>query len=174
MLPQFMTDPVWSKVIGVVLIILGCSFFYKTWVAMIKGRMLYWDGFLPVTIVSPWIVHFPPKNPEKSLTKTKEAMWVHVIMGPVFFVTAVLSMGAGIDMVGLPGTKMLNLAFAGGREGAPPAIIFNPRSGYRFPIIPRASQQLAKIFGGKIDLQAKDALYDESGTGQSYDSAQGH
>ena len=171
-MPAFMSDPVWSKVIGVILIVLGFSFFYKSWVALIKGRMLYWDGFLPATIVSPWVVHIPPKNLEKSLTKYKEAMWVHVIMGPVFFITAILSLGAGIDMVGLPGTKMINLAFSGGREGAPPAIIFDPRTGYRFPIIPRAATQLSKIFGGKIGLSAKDQLYDSSGQ-PSYQDAKG-
>ncbi len=170
MLPSFMSDPVWSKVIGAILIVLGFSFFYKAWVALVKGRMLYWDGFLPATIVSPWVVHFPPKNLEKSLTKYKEAMWVHVVMGPVFFITAILSLGAGIDMVGLPGTKMINLAFSGGREGAPPAVIFNPRTGYRFPVIPRAATALSKVFGGKIELGQKDRLYD-SDSGPSYDSA---
>ncbi len=156
---EILQDPVWARIIGVVLIVLSGSFAYKTYLALIKGRMYYWDGFLLGTIVSPWIVHLYPKNPKKSLTKHTEAMWVHVIMGPVFLITALLCLGAGVDLIGLPGTKMLNYAIAGGKEGQPPAVVFDAKTGYRFPIIPRTATHLSKVFGAKIGLNKKDELY---------------
>jgi hypothetical protein len=161
---EILQDPVWSKVVGVILIVLSFSFAYKTYLALIKGRLLYWDGFLPATILSPWILHLPPKNPKNSLSKYKEAMWVHVVMGPVFLISSLLCLGAGIDLIGLPGTRMINLAIAGGKEGRPPAIVFDKKSGYRFPIIPRTANQLGKMFGGKIGLAKDQQLYEQDNT----------
>jgi hypothetical protein len=159
MMPELSTPQ--SIAFGVLLIIVGASFGYKTWQALIRGRMLVWHGFLPFTIVSPFLTHLPPgKN---SLVKWKEAMWVHVIFGPVFFIVMVLCIGAGIDFVGLPGTQTLNDLLTGNKAGAPPAIVFSKRTGYQFPFIPRASAHFGKLFGGRIGLNDKDKLYDTNG-----------
>ncbi|HEY9684162.1 MAG TPA: hypothetical protein V6C86_21460 [Oculatellaceae cyanobacterium] len=150
-----------SIAFGVLLIIVGASFGWKTWNALIKGRMLVWYGFLPFTIVSPFLTHLPPgKN---SLVKWKEAMWVHVVFGPIFFCIMVLSIAAGIDFIGFSGTQTLNDLLTGNKLGAPPAITFSKTRGYQFPFIPRASAHFGKLFGGKLGLKDKDKLYDTNG-----------
>ncbi len=46
--------------LGVALFLLGGSFAWKGYNALVKGRMLIWKGFLPFTIVSPFVTHLPP------------------------------------------------------------------------------------------------------------------
>jgi hypothetical protein len=82
-------------------------------------------------------------------------------MGPLFFCLFVLCVCAGVDYVGLPGTKLLNDAMTGGKLGVAPAITFNPRTGYTFPIVPRNLALLAKALSGKMNLDKKQQLYDE-------------
>ncbi len=150
-----------SIAFGVFLVVLGCSFAYKSYMAIVKGRLLIWQGWLPFTLVSPFVNHLPPgKN---SLLKYKEAMWIHVIMGPVFFVLTILCVAAGVDYIGFPGTDAINSAMTGGKLGAAPAITFNKQRGYTFPILPRAAAHFGKLMGGKIGLNQKDSLYDANG-----------
>lgn len=150
-----------SIAFGVLLIVLGISFGYKCYQALIKGRLLIWRGWLPFTLISPFTNHLPPgKN---SLLQYKEAMWIHVIMGPLFFLLTVLCIAAGIDYLGFPGTESVNSAMVGGKLGVAPAITFNKQTGYKFPIIPKAMAHFGKIFGGKVGLNQKDALYDAAG-----------
>jgi hypothetical protein len=147
-----------SIALGVFLIVLGCSFGWKCYQALIKGRLLIWRGWLPFTLISPFVNHLPPgKN---SLLQWKEAMWIHVVMGPLFFFLMVLSIAAGIDYVGFPGTEAVNSAMTGGRLGAPPAIVFNKRTGYAFPFVPHAVAHFSKLLGGKIGLDKKQTYYD--------------
>src|ERR1700677_3291640 len=113
--------------VGVLLMVLGISFIWKAFQAMIKGRVKYWDGFLPFTIISPWIVHLPAgKN---SLIKWNEGLWVHLIMGPLFMFSAILCICAGADLTTLPGTATLNLVLNGGKAGSD-AVTFDKHTGY--------------------------------------------
>ena len=164
---NLLTDPLASKVVGGILIVLGFSFAYKTYLAFVKGRVLYWQGWLPVTIFSPWFVHVPPKNPEKSLSRYKEAGWVPLVVGPLFLGTTILSLAAGADLTGLPGTKTLNYALTGGKPGASEIITFDPRSGFHAPGLKRAVPALDKIFGKPLDLKPDQQMYEKNG--QSYD-----
>jgi hypothetical protein len=64
---------------------------------------------------------------------------VAIVCISIFIVSASVILA---DLLGLPGTKVVNLIIAGGREGAPPSIVFNPHQGIRFPIVPRIWNQL--------------------------------
>jgi hypothetical protein len=155
-----LSDPLWSKVIGSVLIILGLSFAYKSYLALVKGRVLYWQGWLPITLISPWLVHIPPKDPKNSLSQYNEAAWVHAIVGPLFVATSVLCLAAGTDLVGLPGTKMLNLAITGGRPGASDFLTFDPKTGYHAPGLNRTGISLSRIFNRQMGLDQEKKYYD--------------
>lgn len=154
--------------VGVLLMLAGVSFVYKGWQATVNGKLTYWDGFLPFTIISPFILHLP--SGKRSLVKTTEGLWVHLLMGPVFLLTAVFCLSAGGDFVGLPGTQTVNTIIAGGKAGRPVAIIFDKRYGYKFPCLSRSGEQLAKIFGKEIDLKSEDRMVQQP-TG-SYADAQ--
>jgi hypothetical protein len=150
-----------SIAFGVFLVLLGCSFGYKCYQALIKGRLLIWRGWMPFTLASPFVNHLPPgKN---SLLQYKEAMWIHVIMGPMFFFLSVLCIAAGVDYIGFPGTEVVNSAMTGGKLGAAPAIVFNKRTGYAFPFFPHAVAHFGKLLGGKIGIDKKQQLYDSNG-----------
>ncbi len=150
-----------SIAFGVFLVLLGCSFGYKCYEALIKGRLLIWRGWMPFTLASPFVNHLPPgKN---SLLQYKEAMWIHVIMGPMFFFLSVLCIAAGVDYIGFPGTEVVNSAMTGGKLGAAPAIVFNKRTGYAFPFFPHAVAHFGKLLGGKIGMDKKQQLYDSNG-----------
>ena len=126
--------PILKFAIGVVVIVLGCSFIYKGWLAMVLGRFYYWSGFLPMTLISPWVIHVPPSK--RSLIKTKEGMLAHMVIGPSFMFCAILCICAGADLVGLPGTKTLNIIVNGGDQARPTAISFDENTGrYTFPIV---------------------------------------
>ncbi|HEY9719883.1 MAG TPA: hypothetical protein V6C69_20555 [Trichormus sp.] len=150
----------WQIAIGIFLLLLGVSFTYKAFLAIIKGKMSYWEGFLPFTMLSPFTVHLP--GSKNSLIKSTEGLWIHLIMGPVFMITAILFLGAGADLAGLPGTATANWVLSGGRNDQ--QITFDRRTGFRFPIIARVGPQLAKLFGKKIDLGEKDLLYKDNGS----------
>jgi hypothetical protein len=152
-----------SIAFGVFLIILGLSFAYKGYEAMVKGKLLIWQGFLPFTMLSPFINHLPPRK--NSLLKYKEGMWIHVIMGPLFLLLTVLFIAAGGDFVGYPATDNLNFFLTGGRLGAAPMLMFSKRTGYQFPFGPRLATAFGKMMSGKIEMKGKDRMVeDESGS----------
>ncbi len=165
-------DPLWSKVIGFALIILGLSFAYKSYLALVKGRVLYWQGWLPLTLISPWLVHVPPRDPNKSLSHYKESAWVHAVVGPLFLATTILCLAAGTDLVGLPGTKTLNLAITGGRPGAADFLTFDPKTGYHTPGLNRTGTTLNRIFGRQLGLDPSKRYYDAPD--KTYDAARGN
>jgi hypothetical protein len=146
---------------GIVLMVLGVSFIYKAYLAMVKGRLKYWDGFLPFTIVSPFILHLPTSK--RSLVKETEGLWVHFIFGPIFMFTAVLCICAGADIAYLPGTATLNLVLNGGKAGAD-KITFDRHYGYKFPILAKAGPVFAKLFASQAGLQNKEKLYENNGS----------
>ncbi len=125
-----------------VLITLGISFGYKCVIATFVGRSSYWSGFLPVGIVSPLFIHLPAgKN---SLIKPVQGWWVHVLLGPIFFLCSLLCLASGADLVGLPGTQTVNFIMTFGREDVPPAITFSKGEGFKFPIVKRVQTALFK------------------------------
>jgi hypothetical protein len=126
--------PILKFALGLVVVVLGFSFAYKGWNACVLGRFNYWSGFLPATLVSPWLIHLPPGK--RSLVKKKEGMLAHMVIGPSFMLCAILFICAGTDLVGLPGTKTLNLVINGGNESARTAVSFDENTGrYAFPIV---------------------------------------
>jgi hypothetical protein len=91
-------------------------------------------------------------------------MLAHILIGPSFFLCAVLCICAGTDLVGLPGTKTLNHIINGCDESKPTSISFNENTGrYDFPLAKRASEKFYKqvfehriqedtdLFGRKIE-----------------------
>ena len=154
--------------IGILLMVLGCSFAYKTVQAGVMGRVLYWSGFLPMTIVSPFFTHLPPG--EKSLIKSAEGVWVHLLMGPIFAIVTVLCFCAGADMVGLPGTNTLNFILNAGNETRPISVSFDKHRGYKFPMLDRAGKQFMKLMSGQYKISDKDKLLQEENQGSLQDA----
>ncbi|CAN5340690.1 hypothetical protein BH10CYA1_BH10CYA1_16240 [soil metagenome] len=168
LIPQ-MSEPV-ALIVGIFLMVIGISFGYKAYQAGIQGRVMYWEGFLPFTLISPFLLHLP--GGKKSLIKPAEGMWVHAVMAPIFLVLSVLCFAAGADYTGLPGVATLNVAMNGFKWGRSDSVIFNRRTGYQFPIIPRAGKQLAKIFGGKIHEDENQVYSHDNGSYQQAHDAQ--
>jgi hypothetical protein len=159
-------SPEMLKVTGVVLILLGCFYLFRMYQALVKGKITYWAGWGPVTLISPWtcLVNANPK----SLVKSKEAMWVHIIMTPAFLISAALCICAGLDLIGLPGTSYLNDAF-GGAHG-PKAITFSLRNGYNFPFIGKAIVGFGRAMAsGQMGIDKDKQMYEKSN--QSVDDA---
>lgn len=157
--------------IGVLLLIATLSFGYKAFLAMVQGKVWIWTGFLPFTLISPWLVHLPPK--ENSLTKEVQGMWVHMVMGPLMFVTTILTACAGADLVGWPGSESVNKAFAAINPDKTPAIVFNQtRYTYSFPAMAKAGKKLqTMLFSSSIELKQKDKLLQGQPTGSYNDAA---
>ena len=141
--------------------VLGVSFIWKAFQAMIKGRLKYWDGFLPFTLISPWTLHLPTSK--NSLVKETEGLWVHLLMGPLFMFSAILCICAGADLANLPGTATLNLVLNGGKAGSE-QVTFDKHYGYHFPIVYKAVPVFKKIFGADLGLGQKDKLYENNGS----------
>ncbi len=57
----------WDFVIGLLLIAIGFSFCWKCFQAMVKGKMKYWDGFLPFT--SDCSIYYALATSKRSLAK---------------------------------------------------------------------------------------------------------
>ena len=148
-------QPAWIA-IGVLLIVLGLSFCYKAWNATVLGRIHYWSGFLPFTLVSPWFIHLPPG--ERSLIKTKEGLLCHMMVGPLFFITAIPLLVVGFDLTGLPGTQTINFIINGGDKSKTAAIVYSPPLTYNFPIAVRSSKKIDKIFQTQIYEDPKNSL----------------
>ena len=148
---EFFTTPIGKILVGVILLVLGLSFAWKGWMACVMGRFYYWEGFLPFTVISPWLIHLPPSK--RSLVKAKEGMLAHIIMGPSFFLCAILALCAGADMIGWPGTTTLNLVINGLDRNKDTAVSFDPDTGrYSFPMLKKSGGKLyTNLFESKID-----------------------
>ena len=148
------------------MILLGGFYLFRMYEALVKGKVTYWAGWGPITLISPWTCLFPA-NP-KSLIKKKEAMWVHIFMTPMFLISAALCICAGLDFLGLPGTSALNDAF-GGAHGKK-AITFSKEQGYNFPFIWDATIKFSKaLAGGQMGIDKDKKMYEKSN--QSLDDA---
>lgn len=142
-------------VVGYLMIVLGLSFCWKSFQAMVKGKMRYWDGFLPFTLISPFTLHLPAGK--RSLVKETEGLWIHMLMGPIFMFCAILCIAGGADLANLPGTATLNLALNGGKVGTD-AITFDKHSGYRFPIMAKAGPIFKKMFASDLGISERDKM----------------
>jgi hypothetical protein len=129
--------------LAILCLALGVSFAWKCIQAVFLGKVTYWSGFLPISLISPLFIHLPPgKN---SLIKTTQSWWVHVTAGPIFFLVGLVLIATGADQLGMPGTDSINDILTLGRSDVPPAITFNKQDGYRFPIFVHAGDTVVKL-----------------------------
>jgi hypothetical protein len=170
-MPQF-DSGILTTATGILLILVGLSFCYKFFLASVLGRVSYWAGFLPLTIVSPFMIHLPAGK--KSLIKRTHGLWVHIVLGPAFLCCAVLSLAAGADLAGLPGVDTLNWILNGGDYSKPQAVRFSHVNyALSFPILTRAGARLSKsIDKFQLPEQEKDKLVHHDG--ESYSASVNH
>jgi len=151
------TDQIIRTLIGWVVMALAISFAYKCYRASVEGKLTYWQGFLPISLVSPLLVHVPAK--EGTLVKETTGMWVHLIMGPFFLILSVVLMAMGADLAGFAGTDTLNLILGGGNPLAPPSIVYNKNYNFSFPILQRTANKFIKSVNSySVPIQDKDKL----------------
>ena len=161
--------PLWVwTVLGVLSIVLSLSFLYKSWTATVLGKCHYWDGFLPLTIISPWLIHFKGSS-ENSLIKTKQGMVCHILVGPLLFFTALPLMVMGLDLTGLNGTGYTNLVLNLGSARQEPAIIYSAPISYRFPIIASSRVCLERMLNTNIEQEPGKVLLPRSDTRSAKD-----
>ena len=147
---------------GLFLIVLGISFGWKFIQASFLGKVNYWGGiekvhwlFHPITIfVTPIFVHTPPSA--KNLIKTRQAGYVHLFWGPIFFLTSLMLLVSGADFLGLPGTSAMNFVLTCGRSDIPPAITYQPPFTYKFPILKKARKTVIRLLTADILFKDKD------------------
>ena len=152
---NILTSPQASLAVGILLMLLGVSFFYKGVCALVKGRIEYWSGFLPLTIISPFLIHLPATK--KSLVKPAEGAWVLTIMAPLFFILSFLCTLSGAEYAGLPAVETVNTALRGGNSTVP-VISFSKTHGFAFPLFAHSSPALAKVFNSSIGMDAKQEI----------------
>jgi|AGTN01.1.fsa_nt_gi hypothetical protein len=140
-------DPVWTA-FGLLAAALGFSFLYKGWNALVLGRIHYWSGFLPLTLLSPFLIHLP--TGKNSLIKTKEGLVSHMLVGPMFFLAALPLLVLGADLLGLGGTSFANQVLNIGSATKAPAIVYSPPIHYDFPIVSRSSEKMNAILNDKL------------------------
>lgn len=168
-LSQLPQPAIWA--IGALVLALGCSYAYKGWNALVLGRCHYWSGFLPFTVISPWLLHLPPK--QGSLVKLREGMLCHMVIGPLFFLTSFVFLIPGLDMLTNGyGTRMSNMILNAGDSTKPTAMIYSPPLNYKFPIMARASKTFGKLFNTKLYEDPSKSLLPGAQTGKSLEQAQ--
>lgn len=168
-----------SAFIGVVLGAIGLSFGYKFVQASVYGRVNYWAGlehfgwyFIPITtLITPLLCHMPAKD--SSLIKTKTALYVHLLFGPVFFLLSLMFLVAGADYMGLPGTKAMNYVLTFGRPDVPAAITYRPPFTYKFPILRKARKVVFKFLTQDIQTDKSKSLNAWERSGKNVDSFSG-
>lgn len=167
--------PAWY-VIGALFVLLGLSFVYKGWNATVLGRIHYWSGFLPFTLISPWLIHIPPRDVKKSLVKQREGLLCHMFIGPLFFMTAMPFLILGADLLSNGnGTSFANLVLNAGDKSKPAAIIYKPPVFYSYPIAGRAGKKIEKIFQTQIyEDENKKLLPGSHGTQQNAQDRYAH
>lgn len=152
---NMLTSPQASLAVGILLMALGVSFFYKAVIALVKGRMEYWTGFLPLTLISPFLIHVP--GSKNSLIKNAEGMGVIAVMAPIFLVLSVLCMLSGAEYAGMPAVENMNSALHGGTDGTA-VIAFSKTHGFAFPLLAHSSPALKRVFGSSINLDSKQEI----------------
>jgi hypothetical protein len=153
-------SPQVSLAAGVLLMLLGISFFCKSAIAFLRGSMSYWAGFLPLTIVSPFFIHLPAKK--NSLVKTAEGSWVHFGMAPLFLLIGFFCFLAGAEYAGIPAVEATNTAF-GGRSGHL-LLTFDKSRGFAFPLLARNAPPIQRAFQTSINLSPGTELVPKNDT----------
>jgi hypothetical protein len=159
----FLEPGTWqSYALAATLVALGLSFAWKFIQASIFGKVTYWTGFLPFTLISPFLIHLPSKK--GSLIREAQGMWVYAIMAPSFFVLSILSIEAGCDIAGLPGTDTINWVVNRGDSLKAPAIVFDKTHfRYSFPMLARDGKLvMEKINKYNVQMADKDKLLKDS------------
>lgn len=149
---------------GFTMFVIGISFAYKFVQAAFTGKVAYWSGlekfgflFFPITVfISPMLIHLP-FDPKHSLCKWRQELWVHLFFGPIFFVSALMFMTSGADLMGLPGSTSLNAILTLNRSDVPPCIVYSPPFNYRFPFVKKATRTVLKALTIRIKEDKKDA-----------------
>lgn len=175
-------DTLWSSlrlVGGFGLFVLGISFAWKFYNAAFLGKVVYWSGlekfgfaFMPITVfLSPMICHLP-YDKKNSLIHTRQELWVHLVFGPVFFVSALMCMTSGSDAMGIPGSTSLNTVLTVGRHDVPACIVYTPPGttqfigSYKFPFVRKATKTILKALTIKVPEDKKNSYnaYEQGGT----------
>jgi hypothetical protein len=149
-----------SLVVGILLMLLGSSFLYKAAMAGTRGTMQYWSGFLPLSLISPFVLHLPASK--NSLVKRAEGLWVYLLMAPLFGFTAFFCLMAGAEFAGMPAVNTFNQAVHGGRAGAP-VILFSASKGFSFPVLGSTPvSNLMKALNIPINLEPSQQMVPEN------------
>ncbi len=147
--------------LGVFLMLLGLGYLFKAYVAIAQGRIWYWSGFLPLTIISPWLIFNPPdERKANSVAKVKDAIWAPVFFGPVFVILSVMCLSAGADLSNLPGTATTNKVLTSWTSDKTPVIVFDKKHyKMQFPAAVKTANKItAMFFGGKVKEKEEDKL----------------
>jgi hypothetical protein len=174
-------DTMWPAirmVAGFAILVLGLSFTWKFIQAAFLGKVTYWTGlekfgflFAPLTLfISPMLCHLP-YDPKKSLIQERQQLWVHLIFGPVFFISSLMCLTSGFDLLGLPGSTSLNTILTLGRHDIPQCIVYTPPAGtnlignYRFPFVKKATKVVLKALTIKVPEDKKNSYnaYEQKG-----------
>ncbi|MBX9949042.1 MAG: hypothetical protein K2Y39_07760 [Candidatus Obscuribacterales bacterium] len=152
--------------LGVILMIMGAGYLFKAFVAIAQGRIWYWTGFLPLTIISPWLIFCPPnERKEKAIAKVKDAIWAPIFFGPVFTIMGVVCLSAGADMANLPGTSTTNRLLTSWTSDKTPVIVFDKKNyKLQFPAAVKTANKITKIiFGTQAGIKEQDKLLPTGG-----------
>lgn len=142
--------------VATIFIALGLSFGYKAIEATFFGRTWYWTGFFLFGLVSPFFIHWPPGK--RSLIKKIQGWWIHITLGPAFFLCALLFTASGAEKLGFNSAEIINYVLTLGRENAPSAITYSKESGYKFPILPRMQAALFKLISSPVKMEKGQSL----------------
>lgn len=148
---------------GALVFALGASFAWKCFQAAFNGKTEFWSGlehygmlFVPITMLTPLFCHLP--HGPKSLIKTKQESYIHLLYGPVFFLLSLMCLTAGADQMGLPGSASMNMVLTCGRHDVPPAITYSPPFTYRFPILKKARKTIVRTLTTRIETDKSKSL----------------
>lgn len=157
-----------ETLLAIVFIALGMSFLYKFGLAAVFGKTAVWEGFLPITIISPFFIHLPAgKN---SLIKNVHNAWVQMVLAPIFFLVALVLLASGADRLGMPGTEAINYVLTLGNTDAPAAITYDRTNGYKFPIWDRTTKALYKALTQPVLSEGQEG---QDGSQQGQEQQQG-
>lgn len=184
--------PALRLVVGALLVVIGASFVYKSFLASYHGKVRFWTGlenfgmlFVPITWLTPYVIHLP--SSDKSLIVERRSLFHHLLYGPFFLVAALMCITSGSDLMGLPGSKIMNTVLTFGRKTMPqydsvtgitrevpipPAIVYTPPVGdgwigsYKFPLIKRARLTILRTLTMKIQTNKTQSLNQWERSGQ--------
>jgi hypothetical protein len=176
--------PALRLVVGALFAVIGVSFIYKSYQAGYHGKVKFWTGlehfgmlFVPITWMSPYVIHLP--SSEKSLIVERRSLFHHLLYGPFFLLSALICITSGTDLMGLPGSKIMNTVLTFGRQTMPqydpvtgitrevpipPAIVYSPPIGdgwigsYKFPLIKKARYTILRTLTMKIKTNKDQSL----------------